>query len=177
MRSVVFADEKVVDALNKEFVLAWNNHAPEWGGGGKRALQPVFSKEELALYPEGGGGGNIRTYICRPEGAIVHYLEGWFRPERYLGEVEFARTLVKEEKPAARLAEHAKELQAAQQELARKHPEEMSKEFAASEIRRLHAAIGLLIRTQGLAQQVALRPIDKVIAEVVEQNSDRGIIK
>jgi len=177
MRSVVFADEKVVDALNKDFVLAWNNHAPEWGGGGEARKQPVFSKDELAAYPEGGGGGNIRTYICRPDGAIVHYIEGWFRPERYLGEVDFAKTLVKEEKPAALIAAHAKALQAAQQELARKHPAEMTKEFAASEIRRLHAAIGLLVRTQGLAQQVALRPIDKVIAEVVEQNAERGIIK
>jgi len=168
---VTFADDKVVDLLNAKFVLLWNNHQPDLGGGDARQ-QPAFTKEELELYPEGGGGGNVRTYFCLSDGRIVHYVEGWFRPERFLEEAEFALTL-RQEGLAERHNEHRKHHLDAQAEVARAHPDEMRRPHAQSAERRRHAMLGLQARAHELAQGLVYQPVRQVLDSIREHARGR----
>ncbi len=173
MRSVTFADDKVVDELNAKFVLVWNNHAPDYGGGGERGKQPVFSAKELENYPEGAGGGNIRTYLCRADGTILHYVEGWYKPARFLEEIAVSAT----ETTAKQRAERREALLAAQRKIEREHPDEMKKPFEESALRREYAMLGLLVNVQDLSRAVAGQMIPKVLEQVRRANEERGIIK
>ena len=173
MRSVTFADDKVVDELNAKFVLVWNNHAPDYGRGGEGGKQPVFSAKELENYPEGAGGGNIRTYICTADGKVVHYVEGWYRPARFLEEIAFGAGDVTPKQRADRRAA----LVAAQQKIERDHPEEMAKPFEESAVRREHAMLGLRINVQDLSRAVAGQMIVKVLEQLRRSNEERGVIK
>jgi hypothetical protein len=176
MRSVTFADEKVVDTLNDKFVLCWNNHAADGDGAPAGAAQPKWTAEELERYPEGGGGGNVRTFVALADGRIVHYVQGWFRPEAFLDELAFALTL--DEKTAAdRHAAHVREHQAEQEKIERTQPEEMRKSFAASATRRAHARLGLQAQTHGLAQGMLLQPLAGIISQIREESLERGVIK
>ena len=177
MRSVVFADEKVVDLLNGKFVAAWFNLSPEWGAGGEGEKQPVFSKEELAAYPEGAGGGNIRAYVTRPDGTIVHYVEGWYQPERFRDELEFGISLLDEKDVNARQAEHAAKHREEQAAVAKAHPGEMAKPYAESKERRLHAALGLQADMHRIAAAWAGREIGKTLEEAKGQTGRRGGIQ
>jgi len=172
MRSVTFADARVVDLLNAKFVVAWNNHNPDLDGGAG-ARQPRFTAEELELYPEGGGGGNVRAIVCLPDGRIVHYVMGWFRPERLVEELEFALTL--DEKDAREKHDaHAREHAEAQATLAKDHPREMTRDFAQSAIRRRHAMLGLQAQTHAVAAGVLLQAVDKHLDEVKRHSSSRA---
>jgi hypothetical protein len=173
MRSVTFADEKVVDLLNGKFVLLWNNHGRDEGEGSE---QPAWSAEELKLYPEGGGQGNVRTYVCRSDGAIAGYVEGWFRPERFLEEAEWALSVLDAGDLKGKHAERREAIRRSAEELARKHPEEMRKPFHESETRRRHAMLGLLARTHELAAPLAGRAV-KPVLEQVEREARIRVVK
>jgi hypothetical protein len=177
MRSVTFADDKVVDTLNAGFVLVWNNHAPDYGGGGDGARQPLFSKEEIERYPEGAGGGNIRSYVCRDDGSIAHYVEGWYRPARYLAEISFAVDLLGEGDASAKRKAHRDALVEAQAKIAREQSGEMQKPFEESAARREHAMLGLLVNVQDLARQAGRQKIEKLLEQIKESYSERGVIK
>ena len=78
MRTVTFADEALVDWLNETYVLAWFDLKPDESESSiGKPLQPVYAAEEIAAYPEGGGGANLRTLFCAPDGKIRHALQGW----------------------------------------------------------------------------------------------------
>lgn len=174
MRSVTFADDKVVDLLNAKFVLVWNNHGEDFDRQ-VQAPQPKFSREELELYPEGGGGGNVRTLVSTPDGALLHYIEGWWRPERYVEELEFALTL--DVKDAARSHElHLAEHQKAARALAVEHPAEMKREFVESAVRRRHAALGLQGNVHILAGGLVGRDIGTVLDEVRRQSMQKEFV-
>jgi len=160
---VTFADERVVDLLNTKFVLAWDNHGTVRGGDGAR--QPVFTKEELALYPEGAGGANVRTFICKPDGSVVHAVEGWYSADRYLEELHFGVELLDAKELVERHAEHARHHRDAQKKIEREEPGEMAKEFVNSAARRRHAALGL----QASMHELAKAWLGKEIAAVIKQ--------
>jgi hypothetical protein len=164
MRSVTFADEKVTDLLNEKFVLLWNNHSGDEAG--EAGEQPAWSPEELKLYPEGGGQGNVRTYVCRPDGAIVSYVEGWFAPERILEEAAWGLSVLDAVDLKAKHAERRDAIRKAAAELAERSPEEMRKPFAQSEIRRRHAMLGLLAHTHDLSAPLAGRAVRTVLEQV-----------
>ncbi len=173
---MTFADDKVVDTLNSKFVLAWSNHAVDGEGGGEAAVQPKWSEEELARYPEGGGGGNVRTYIAFPDGRVIHYIQGWFQPERFLEELHLALS-ISENGAVAEHEGHAKKHLEEQRRIEKEQPGEMSKPFEQSAKRREHARLGLQAELHRGASGVLLQPIQGVLEAVRRENSMRGVIK
>ena len=170
MRSVTFAADAVVDLLNEKFVVCWNDHGDK-DTEERAALppQPAFTREELELYPEGGGGGNVRSYVCLPDGRIVHYVEGWFAPERFADEMRFALELTAEN-AAARHTAHA-----------RGHAEERKKILFPANLRepgrdpmfRRHSMLGLQARVHELAAGILLNEIVPVLQEVERRSQGR----
>lgn len=140
MRSLTFADPKVVDAVNDGFVAVWHNHNPERSLEGAQA---TYSREEAAAYPEGGGGNNLHTVIATPAGTVLQSLTGYWSPEVFLRELEFARGLT----PSNRAARREARGNALQEESARllaEHPEEAGRRVRESPLLRRRAALLLL---------------------------------
>jgi hypothetical protein len=96
MRANTLAAAEVVGPLNSRFVVAWSNLLPElYGAADPNSDAPAaYNTERVARLPEGAGGGNIRIYFCRPDGAVVHQVIGYWRPERFLEELAFAERLM-----------------------------------------------------------------------------------
>jgi hypothetical protein len=87
MRTVTFAEPTVIDYLKNHFVLLWHNQTPGRNGDGPA------TPEEAGAYDEGGGGDNIRTYVCTADGAICYYFTGYWAGERYLAQLRFGHGL------------------------------------------------------------------------------------
>lgn len=146
MRTVTFADEDLCAWLNRSFVLVWFDLKQGADPDGLAALQPAYSKEEIAACPEGGGGTNVRTLFCAPDGTIRHGLQGWWPAAKFREEcerglacaaaetVDDART--RRERAAADFLREA-------DSLARANPDEMKKPIRESPIGRQVAALRL----------------------------------
>jgi hypothetical protein len=185
MRTVTFADLSVIDDLKKNFILLWHNQSVDaFAMGG---VQQKYTPEQVKAYPEGGGGGNVRTYFCTPDGKVLYYLQGFWRDERYRAEADFARQL------AARAAAATKEdpalavrktLVARQGEIAdlrrlmrERHPEEFKKKVYESEIQKRHAALGLLHDNLTAHNDLQMRPVQPILQEIWRNNTLRGEIR
>ncbi len=46
-----------------------------------------FPRDMVETCTEGAGGGNVRHFICNPDGTIRLYFAGYWRPERFLREL------------------------------------------------------------------------------------------
>lgn len=182
MRTVTFADLEVVDHIKKHFVAVWHNQSPEVYSS-EPAQQEKLTAEQIKAYPQGGGGGNVRTYFCLPDGRVIYYLEGFWSKDRYLAETDFARDLAAKVRKAAdtegpalvrkALEERCRQVADERQTIRAKHPGEFAGRFVPTEVRKREAALGLLEKTlKTSAGQVcqAVRPImDKLRAENIRQ--------
>jgi hypothetical protein len=150
MRTVTFADADLCSWMNRTFVLAWYDVKPEETAAALGALQPVYSKEEIAAYPEGGGGANVRAVFCSPDGIIRHATQGWWPVERFREECERGLdcATVKSLDAAKDLrAKGVEELNKAADELAAANPGEMKKPVRESAISRRVASLRLRATT------------------------------
>lgn len=115
MRAETLADAEVVGFLRDQFTLAWENLYPElFGKADPNATPPRYAPEQTASLAEGAGGGNIRCYVCTPDGKIVHQTLGYWKPARFLAEMQFALGLLlsHEAKIKAEQTKHAGRIQA-----------------------------------------------------------------
>lgn len=170
MRTVTFADEEVVDFLNEKYVVVWNNHNPETEG---RGVQSKYTREEMDAYPEGGGNGNLRTYIVNGDGAIVSEVQGYWSAKRFLEEARFGLELTVEN-AAKKHQERRAALEQQARELEQANPGELQKPIRESKVRREIAAIRLLLNGHGAPQR---RDIVKTLEDVRDEMSERGVIK
>lgn len=171
MRTVTFADVKIVDLVNERYIALWNNH-----NSGENELpgsQPKYSRQEMEAYPEGGGAGNVRSYVVAPDGAILTELQGYWSAERFLDEAQFALGLTREN-AGEKHRERAASIRKKSAELAQANPEEMKKPVKESRVRREVAALGLLA---GWHEVPVLRDIAKALAEAREETLERGSFK
>ena len=142
MRTVTFANVEVRKTLNRDFIAVWNNHSSHYTG---RGVQPVYTGRQVAAYPEGGGTGNLRTYIATPDGRVISEIQGFWRADRFLSWLRFARNLTPKNSRerhatlATAVMKEALELKAA-------HPAEMKKRIHLSKIRKRIAALELYAR-------------------------------
>jgi hypothetical protein len=185
MRAVTFADLNLVEYLQQNFVLLWHNQSAELPG--IAGVQQKYTPEQAKAYPEGGGGGNVRTYFCTADGAVAYYLEGYWGSERYLAEARFAQGLTaqlatlepvrREEGTRKALAARRTEVAGLRQKLRVDNPEEFRKKVYQSELRKREAALGLLENTLTASAQLAVRPIEPIVRELALRNSIRGVIR
>ena len=91
MRTVTFAELDLVAYLREHFVTVWHNQTPDRLG--LFGQQDDSTPQEREAYPEGGGGANVRTYFCAPDGKLIYELEGYWASQRYLREAFYARAL------------------------------------------------------------------------------------
>ena len=164
MRTATFGDRQVIRDLQKHFVLLWHDQHP---GLTERGEQAPPTAEQAKAYPEGAGGTNALTFVSDPNGRLVYKLTGFWRGERYLKELKFARDLSTatsgDEVNAATkvvgeaLAERRKAVAAERAELAKKHPVEFAKAVRESDVRKRDAALGLL--EQSLADPENGKPV------------------
>ncbi|MCI0461204.1 MAG: hypothetical protein L0Z62_30015 [Gemmataceae bacterium] len=179
---MTFADVSLLGYLKDNFVLLWHNQAPE--GPGIEGAQQAYTPEQARAYPEGGGGGNVRSYFCTPDGKVVYYLEGYWGFERYLAEARFGRELamrVAALPEAQRALESSKALAARREEVARwrqklreQHPQEFSKKVYQSEVRKREAAFGLLENTLAASVNVSAQPVQPILGQLQMNHGFRG---
>jgi hypothetical protein len=180
MRTVAFANEKVIELVNSTFVAVWHNQNPR-DARPAGAAQPVYTPEELELYPEGGGGTNVLTYFCDGQGRVLHLVTGWWRAERFMEELKAAEALSHAGDNLQELANihtlHKNAHAAEAERLAKEHPEEMNKPHHESKIRRLHAALGLQANMHETAAGMLFRNIVDILRQLEYQHEERGAIK
>jgi hypothetical protein len=46
-----------------------------------------FPREMVDSCPEGAGGGNVRHFICGPDGTVTAAFSGYWKPARFLREL------------------------------------------------------------------------------------------
>ena len=197
MRTVTFADQKLIDSIRESVVPVWNNQNPDPNDlAAELQKQPKPTATEAATYPQGGGGTNVLAFFCDPEGNIFHYTKGYWSPKNFLEEIEFAKGQFKliaandkaEGKPATKTIKLPKEklvvqiekrielLSKLRADLKSEHPAEMKKPFPESEIRRRHAWIGLQIASCHEARSLCDVEIKAKLNELLQQNLHHGIV-
>jgi hypothetical protein len=172
MRTVTFADPKVVDLLNERYVVVWNNHSQDRTAKGP---QPVYTREEMAAYPEGGGGTNLYTMITSPDGVVLNVLTGFWSAGTLLDELEFCRGLTPENRATSQAArrtalrQEAAKLQTDFPEEARKRPKE------SATVRRM-AALQLLAGCHEQNILATVQAIDEYLVSISERSRARMFV-
>ena len=172
MRTVTFADPKVVDLLNEKYVVAWNNHSLDRTARGQQA---VYTREEMAAYPEGGGGSNLYTVVAAPDGTVINTLTGYWSARTLLGELEFCRTVT----PENRVERQAARRNALVQEAAKlenENPQEARKRPRDSALVRRMAALNLLALCHNPDGIAVAKGIDEWITAVAERSQKRVFV-
>ena len=82
MRTVTFSDAKVVQRLNSEFICLWKNirTGEKYGDG----MYP-----NLLQLPNGTGENNVCAHVARPDGTIVHSVQGYTDQKKFIEEIDF----------------------------------------------------------------------------------------
>jgi len=186
MRTVTFADLEVVDHIKKNFIAVWHNQSPEVYSSAP-GTQEKFAAEQVKAYPQGGGGGNVRTYFCTPDGKVIYYLEGFWTRERYLAEAGFARDLAgkarqsaETERPAAvrkALEDRGRQVADERRAIREKHPAEFEGKFQPTDVRKREAALGLLEKTLKTSEGQVGQPVRPIMDKLRAENIRNGIIK
>ena len=72
-------------------MVALHNQLPElYGNTSADPGRDRYPGDMVDRCPEGAGGGNVRTYLCDPDGRVRHLLLGYWRPDRFLEELDHA---------------------------------------------------------------------------------------
>ena len=171
MRTVTFANDEVRETLNRDFIAVWNNHSSHYNS---RGVQPVYTEQQVAAYPEGGGTGNLRTYIATPDGRVISEIQGFWRADRFLSWLRFARDLTPKNARehhtilATAVKKEATALKAA-------HPAEMKLRIRQSKIRKRIAALDLYARWINQSSHMNHGPVKTLLARVRLEASIRVI--
>lgn len=145
------SDPAVADSLRDRFVLAQHNQLPELYCN--NTVDPGVDRypdDQVDRCPEGAGGGNIRAYVCAPDGTVRALVLGYWRRDRWLAELA-------EEDHAAAIAAHAR------------------LRDAASE-RRDIAAQNIFIRGHEEARADSGKPIADVLRRIEDEIYTKGKI-
>ena len=88
---MTFSDRKVAEQINSKFVAAWVNRGPGFHNEDYSTERWLFTSE-MEAYPT----KNICTFFLTPAGKVFHYVAGYFAPETFGAELEFAAALRRE---------------------------------------------------------------------------------
>src|SRR5262245_40093558 len=169
MRTVTFADRKVVDLLNEKFVVVWNNHNVDRNTKG---VQATYSAAEMAAYPEGGGGNNLHTIVADPDGAVLSSLRGYWSASLLLEELNFSLGLSAGNR-VERHGARATSLRAEAAKLLTAHPEEAGRRIKESPVLKRKAALELLATCHGTEGVEQIQGIEVWLSNIVENSRVR----
>jgi hypothetical protein len=141
--------------LSAWFDLRWHNQLPELYCD--VTVDQIYPDAHLDTVVEGAGGGNIRFFVCDPFGRVVHQVSGYWKPERLLAELAFARTLLANPDQIESLRSD--------------HRAALAAERAAAKDPKQYAGISRLIRSLNEA------PIGRSIEAVLQQIEDDIYLK
>jgi len=178
MRTVTFADPDLIEWMNGAFVLLWSDARPiDEQVAEPGEIQPVYTPEELAAYPDGGGGRNLRTVFVRPDGSYLHGLHGWWPAALFREECDRALRLLAIPEPgeaAARQLADMDGLDAEAARLRRDQPAEFRKPVGQSPVARRAAALELLAReARTLREETRGSTLETMLESFREENSGR----
>lgn len=110
------------------FEVLVHDQAPGLYCGDAAARYPAAQVESC---PESGGGGNVRVFLCTPEGALVFQILGYWGPSRFLDELARGEEILARPAEAARLHRacrdrHAASADRAEKLLVRAHDEALA---------------------------------------------------
>lgn len=195
MRAGTLSDPETMRFLRSQFVLVTHNQLPQLyctSATVDTSSKTLYQKEQLATVTEGAGGGNIRSYFCLPDGRVVGFIAGYWKPTRYREEARWMLERMKN--GVGSLAQQHWHRAAAiesqrNQYLPPVDVEQLLSELSASspntnnlESRerflnfRQIAAFNRLIRSYRESREIVLWPIDKVLRKVEEEVYTKGAI-
>lgn len=188
MRTVTFADPKLLELVDKSFIPVWHNQnaQDEVSTSGKlrttTAQQPVQATVEA--YPEGGGGTNMMVLVCDPQGRVLHYVQGYWTAESLIRELNFASeqyALAREAGPERAFQVVNSQLQSrivalSAEVQALNDPEEANLSVRQSAKKRRQAALGLLMASYGMGQQYVGTQIGPFLDQTRQWNLMKGVI-
>lgn len=112
MRTVTFAKAKVIDFVAENFVAVWDNTRE-----GQACGEPF--KGSIDGVAEGQGAGIFALIVAKPDGTVVHAIEGFWGSPTVLAELEYALKLAKADDPKPLGDEHGKKLEKAESDALR----------------------------------------------------------
>lgn len=85
MRAVTLSDPAMAELVDRNFVCAWER---------KGSVVVYRVRDEPGSTVK--AGGNIVSYVCRPDGGVVHAIPGYVDSETFLKELERAAEIANE---------------------------------------------------------------------------------
>lgn len=135
----------------ERFEVVVHDQAPGLYCGDSTARYPSAQVEGC---PESGGGGNVRVFLCTPEGAVAFQILGYWRPERFLEELSRGEEILARPADTDRLHRACRERHAASADRAEK----------------------LLVRAHDEARADLGRPIREVLDRLEDEIYTKGAI-
>lgn len=151
-------DEGVRAFLAEHFVLVMHNQLP--GLYCNTSVDPGIDRypgDQVDQCPESAGGGNLRVFLCRPSGEVAFEMLGYWKPARFLEELQHGRDILK----AAAEPGQAERL----------HGECLGRHASASD-----RAGKLLIRAHQEAMADLFKPVGKVLERIEDEIYTKGAI-
>lgn len=102
MRTVTFAKAKVIDFIADNFVSLWEN--------AREGQMAAPYKGSIDGVSEGQGAGAFALIVARPDGTVVHAIDGYWGAPTVLAELEYALKLLKADDPKPLQKEHKEHL-------------------------------------------------------------------
>lgn len=91
MRTVTFSDADVAKAVNALCVSTWKNRVDGFLNTEKTAEERIKTSTYEAFATK-----NFCTFFVTPDRKVLHYVSGYFAPQYFLRQVEFARKLAEQ---------------------------------------------------------------------------------
>ena len=83
-------DPRVLQTLRDDFVLGWFNIEREEYCGSSHG----YAKTQTAVATTNGAGGhNVQMFVLSPDLVVMHVLPGFWHPDDFLAELDFARVI------------------------------------------------------------------------------------
>ena len=86
---MTFSDDRVVGALNGDFVCAWTNIRPDLHPSSFGIIPPPQLHDWEHNFAQGTGATNVGLLFCTSDGWVLHEMRGYFGPQAFMEELKF----------------------------------------------------------------------------------------
>lgn len=86
---MTLSDDRVIEALNRDFVCAWTNSRPDVPPTTFPVLPPHTLRDWEKNFAPGTGANNVGLLFCSSNGWVLMELRGFLTPDGFLEELRF----------------------------------------------------------------------------------------